>query len=336
MTLPPDSVPLIKLTDFGLSRFIELAPDGTGELLSTRCGSEAYAAPELVMGGTRVVRVSGESTNRPREWRGVYDGRETDAWACGVVLYVLLGRVLPFGEGVSVDGVKRNRIGGERAIGGTSAAERRQWLMRIAKGEWTWPEEEQGGEEISSVDVHVVIGENGTTKVTGASGSLQTEAQTSDNEAATEEEELCGATLIRSAGARRIVTRLLVRNPKKRAGIADLWDDSWMGGEENEGVDWDTPLPATGYDGAGVSGEDAAQIPVELNFDLHKDRRWRDARGQRDLFDSDDEVEGWEGMSGDEFEGDEEDCSAADGFEDEDGWLLDQDGIDNIARQEVV
>ncbi|EJF62716.1 Pkinase-domain-containing protein, partial [Dichomitus squalens LYAD-421 SS1] len=57
---------LIKLTDFGLSRFVDPAHPH----LTTLCGSDSYAAPELVMG-------------RP------YDGRETDAWACGVVLYAL-------------------------------------------------------------------------------------------------------------------------------------------------------------------------------------------------------------------------------------------------------
>ncbi len=40
-TLPPLNVPLIKLTDFGLSRFI----DTSSPLLSTRCGSESYASP---------------------------------------------------------------------------------------------------------------------------------------------------------------------------------------------------------------------------------------------------------------------------------------------------
>ncbi|KAJ4482821.1 kinase-like domain-containing protein, partial [Lentinula edodes] len=64
--LPTPPQPLIKLTDFGLSRFI----DHANPLLTTRCGSEAYAAPELVVSGG-------------------YDARETDAWACGVVLYAL-------------------------------------------------------------------------------------------------------------------------------------------------------------------------------------------------------------------------------------------------------
>lgn len=71
--LPPPCEPLIKLTDFGLSRFISPA----SPLLYTRCGSESFAAPEIIMG-------------KP------YDGRETDAWALGVVLYGLIIGELPF------------------------------------------------------------------------------------------------------------------------------------------------------------------------------------------------------------------------------------------------
>ncbi|KZT24043.1 Pkinase-domain-containing protein, partial [Neolentinus lepideus HHB14362 ss-1] len=63
---PHPHPPLIKLSDFGLSRFVDLA----SPLLTTRCGSESYAAPEVVLG-------------RP------YDGRATDAWAMGVVLYAV-------------------------------------------------------------------------------------------------------------------------------------------------------------------------------------------------------------------------------------------------------
>ncbi|KIY48292.1 kinase-like protein, partial [Fistulina hepatica ATCC 64428] len=71
--------PLVQLTDFGLSRFI----DPESPFLTTKCGSEAYAAPELI------ASAYGDG----------YDARLTDAWACGVVLYALACRQLPFGEG---------------------------------------------------------------------------------------------------------------------------------------------------------------------------------------------------------------------------------------------
>lgn len=65
--------PLITLTDLGLSKRID--PDSP--LITTRCGSEDYAAPEILMGEK-------------------YDGRETDAWALGVLLYALMEGRLPF------------------------------------------------------------------------------------------------------------------------------------------------------------------------------------------------------------------------------------------------
>ena len=64
--------PVITLADLGLAR--RIAPD---EKLETRCGSDDYAAPEVVMGQT-------------------YDGRSTDAWSLGVLLYALLEARLPF------------------------------------------------------------------------------------------------------------------------------------------------------------------------------------------------------------------------------------------------
>jgi protein-serine/threonine kinase len=67
--------PLITLTDLGLSRKIPQPPESP--LLQTRCGSEDYAAPEILLG-------------QP------YDGRKTDAWALGVLLYALMEGRLPF------------------------------------------------------------------------------------------------------------------------------------------------------------------------------------------------------------------------------------------------
>lgn len=75
-------------------------------MLSTRCGSESYAAPEIVTGSR-------------------YDGRQTDAWACGVVLYALAVRTLPFD--------------GNQADNGRGS--RRRYLIRIAKAEYSWPDD---------------------------------------------------------------------------------------------------------------------------------------------------------------------------------------------------
>lgn len=69
-TTYPHSV--ITLADLGLSR--RITPD---EKLETRCGSDDYAAPEVILGMP-------------------YDGRMTDAWSLGVLLYALLEGRLPF------------------------------------------------------------------------------------------------------------------------------------------------------------------------------------------------------------------------------------------------
>ncbi|KAI0345027.1 kinase-like protein [Trametopsis cervina] len=171
---PTSPAPLIKLTDFGLSRFI----DPSTPLLTTRCGSESYAAPELV-------------TGRP------YDGRETDAWACGIVLYALVTRRLPF-DAMNPPGESSGRTDDATASDGRKVRgprkderlERRALLMRIAKGEYTWPAPEEP-----------------------------------------ESNSLRGLGLAKSEGVRRMVGRLLVRDPSKRAKVAQLWDDPWLAEE---------------------------------------------------------------------------------------------------------
>lgn len=67
------NTPLCNLTDFGLSRKLK-SPD---ELLKTRCGSEDYISPEILMGLK-------------------YNGKLTDSWAVGVLIYSLLENRLPF------------------------------------------------------------------------------------------------------------------------------------------------------------------------------------------------------------------------------------------------
>ncbi|KAI9737068.1 MAG: hypothetical protein M1834_000658 [Cirrosporium novae-zelandiae] len=94
--------PIISLTDLGLSRHIPRPPESP--LLSTRCGSEDYAAPELLMG-------------QP------YDGRATDTWALGVLLYALMEGRLPFDP-----------------LPGASERERQRsrTAHRVARIEWAW------------------------------------------------------------------------------------------------------------------------------------------------------------------------------------------------------
>lgn len=65
--------PIVVLSDFGLSKKI----DPQNPLLTTRCGSEDYVSPELLLGMP-------------------YDGKQNDCWSLGVVLYTMLESRLPF------------------------------------------------------------------------------------------------------------------------------------------------------------------------------------------------------------------------------------------------
>ncbi|KAI9702448.1 MAG: hypothetical protein M1836_000928 [Candelina mexicana] len=98
--------PIVTLTDLGLSRRIPAPPDSP--LLTTRCGSEDYAAPELLMG-------------QP------YDGRATDAWALGVLLYAIMEGRLPF-DPLPVTG---NAADAARKM-------RSRTAHRVARCEWSW------------------------------------------------------------------------------------------------------------------------------------------------------------------------------------------------------
>ncbi|KAI9843622.1 MAG: hypothetical protein M1837_006204 [Sclerophora amabilis] len=94
---------VVMLTDLGLSRRI----NKEDLKLETRCGSDDYAAPELRIG----------PPFQP------YDGRQTDAWALGVLLYAIMEGRLPFDP-----------------VPGTSESQRTQFkkLRRIALCEWDW------------------------------------------------------------------------------------------------------------------------------------------------------------------------------------------------------
>ena len=90
---------VITLTDLGLSR--RIADD---EKLETRCGSDDYAAPEVIMG-------------QP------YDGRSTDAWSLAALLFAILEGRLPFDPHPGMSDTHRMRS---------------RTSHRIARVEWRW------------------------------------------------------------------------------------------------------------------------------------------------------------------------------------------------------
>lgn len=299
--LPTPPAPFVKLTDFGLSRFVEIDINGEAELLWTRCGSEAYAAPELVTGGGG----SGSSAGGESNERGVYDARKTDAWACGVVLYALVARHLPFGEGVGAQPIGGgNRIGGERGAGRGNLAQRRQWLMRIARGEYEWPGDQGGVEEgQSAVEVEM------------------------------ERDELVGSGLVHSQGARRIVGRLLIRDPKKRARIGDLWDDSWMSLSGGDEVWWrERETEREWYDSCSSSSI-VTRTSMEGSLSESQDYHGHED-GHEDEISLD--VQGRTVWILDQAEVGDEEEEEENGEEEEEGCLFDHEGIDSITRQEVV
>lgn len=200
--LPPIPTPLVKLTDFGLSRFVDLS----SPYLETRCGSEEYAAPELIMGKR-------------------YDGRQTDAWALGVVLYALLVGHLPFvedGSGVSPSGTDKSQIS-PSSKGSTRS--RKAYLLKIAKGEYQWPAAKVGpsGEAVPTDETRLV-----------------------------------------NDRSKALVGGLLTRDPKKRLKTEDIWDLEWMSGPGMPEKRFIRDGGLEGVALAAFGGEDEAMVRAEL------------------------------------------------------------------------
>ncbi|KPV75340.1 uncharacterized protein RHOBADRAFT_53329 [Rhodotorula graminis WP1] len=201
--------PFVKLTDFGLSRFINPA----SPLLATRCGSEEYAAPELIMGKK-------------------YDGRQTDAWALGVVLFAIITGVMPFVE--ATDAGPRGR---------------KAYLLKIAKADYRWP----GALSLSRApSLSASTPARPSHLAHGASAS-----EPGLHPSSTFDDPLSApptpSTRFVTPAVQVLVGRLLVRDPAKRATVRDVWDSEWMDGEGR-------PPRVRGT----VRGVEAAQGPAEM------------------------------------------------------------------------
>lgn len=162
-------------------------------------------------------------------------------------------------------------------------SERRALLMRIANGQYSWPELP-------------------TSKI----GERE------------ESGELRGVELVRSEGVRRVVGRLLVRDPKKRAKVAQLWEDEWMNGEGAPPAPVLPEGPAVPLQTADMT--DAAKSSLETSVS--------------DAWDVDDDDVWDEDFEDGEFDDAEEDEEVG---EEEDGVLVDEHDIaGSVACQELL
>lgn len=225
-------VPLLKITDFGLARFFH-----PHSLLETRCGSEEYAAPELIIGKK-------------------YDGRKTDAWALGVVLYALLTGGLPFLDDTNTilttdaqrhsqdPPTREKQLHGEYAE--RDAKMRKAHLLRIAKGDLAWPER----------------------------ANDRSESQPGDS--------YDKALRLVTPCARNVAARYLRRDPLLRANCWDLWDDPWFlyGSFASSHDTQPSPAPDDDSTMLCAAAEDSAQrqlVPLPYNPGGARGQQWMQA-----------------------------------------------------------
>lgn len=205
-----------------------------------------------MLGGSSARAATSDSdSSESGEPKGYYDGRQTDAWACGVVLYALATRQLPFdappplpmsysaapSRAGSIRSTRSNRSGTSGSVRLRTTNRRRDMLMRIAQCEYYWPDE-----------IH--YGDDGP-----------------EEEEEEEEEEVDppveAARRLASPGLKRVVRRLLERSQARRVRMVDLWDEPWLRGEGAPAPPLCAAPPSEeAADGIKAEGEDETEWPA--------------------------------------------------------------------------
>ncbi|CAK9441782.1 uncharacterized protein LODBEIA_P56500 [Lodderomyces beijingensis] len=125
--------PFINLSDFGLSKKL----DSPEQLLQTRCGSQDYISPEILMGLS-------------------YDGRLTDTWAVGVLIYCMLENKLPFDVNSNSAPNSKSPSGISPSVLKRRRSKKTSTAHRIAMIDWGWLDVH---DQISSQDIDAGIRE---------------------------------------------------------------------------------------------------------------------------------------------------------------------------------
>lgn len=179
--------PRVKLTDFGLAKVIEQG----APLLTIRCGSEDYAAPEIILG-------------QP------YDGRQADIWSLGVVLYALLVGFLPFNMRPGMS--------------------RKNFLSMIAHAEFGFPGERVPTKRTSQLNLYAAVQAQGaSTESKDSTGTLLPAANDAvlSVDPTMIVPKMSGVGPV-SEESKELVRWLLQTQGARRPTARELWEHPWV------------------------------------------------------------------------------------------------------------
>ena len=83
-----DAAGRLKISDFGLSSVFRLKDSGKTRMLTERCGSLPYVAPEVCL--SQLYSVFHDSTAIQLNSDAPYHAEPIDVWGVGVILFTLL------------------------------------------------------------------------------------------------------------------------------------------------------------------------------------------------------------------------------------------------------